>query len=217
MEDLARVAGRGLTINNLHCSEVARWPGDATETLQGLRAAMPPTGELVLESTPMGAGGCFWREWQEARETGMAQHFFPWWYEDTYVGLAVDEETLTEEESRLMRAHGLTHAQIGYRRQIFANFRGLAKQEYAEDPTECFLASGECAFERDVIARLEAERAEKLRDPVGLFVELPVGHHLAGGGHDVGRLVGMRLGVDRRMHVGRHMSEAGTCPQAARP
>src|SRR6185437_2086914 len=31
-------AGRGLTINNLHCSEVARWPGDATETLQGLRA-----------------------------------------------------------------------------------------------------------------------------------------------------------------------------------
>lgn len=82
-------AGRGLTINNLHCSEVARWPGDAAETLQGLRAAMPPTGELVLESTPMGAGGCFWREWQEARETGMVPHFFPWWYEDTYVGLAV--------------------------------------------------------------------------------------------------------------------------------
>lgn len=52
-----------------------------------------------------------------------------------------------------MRAHGLTHAQIGYRRYLFANFRGLAKQEYAEDPTECFLASGECAFERDVIAR----------------------------------------------------------------
>ncbi|HEU4981957.1 MAG TPA: terminase [Acidobacteriaceae bacterium] len=150
-------AGRGLTINNLHCSEVARWPGDAAETLQGLRAAMPPTGELVLESTPMGAGGCFWREWQDARETGMAQHFFPWWYEDTYVGLAVDEETLTEDERRLKRAHGLTHAQIGYRRNLIANFRGLAKQEYAEDPTECFLASGECAFERDVIARRLAE------------------------------------------------------------
>src|SRR5579871_4214442 len=32
-------AGRGLTIQNLHCSEVSRWPGDAGETLAGLRGA----------------------------------------------------------------------------------------------------------------------------------------------------------------------------------
>ena len=56
-------AGRGLTITNLHCSEVARWQGDAAETLLGLRAAMPADGELVLESTPNGAEGCFWNEW----------------------------------------------------------------------------------------------------------------------------------------------------------
>ena len=150
-------AGRGLTINNLHCSEVSRWPGDAAETLQGLRAAMPPTGELVLESTPMGAGGCFWREWQEAGSTGIVQHFFPWWWEETYVGMAVDEDTLTEDERKLMAEHDLTCAQIGYRRHLFANFRGLAKQEYAENANECFLASGECAFERDVIDRRIAE------------------------------------------------------------
>lgn len=150
-------AGRGLTINNLHCSEVARWPGDAAETLQGLRAAMPPTGELVLESTPMGAGGCFWREWQEAGSTGMVRHFFPWWWEETYAGMAVDEDTLTDDERKLMRDHGLTHAQIGYRRHLFVNFRGLAKQEYAENANECFLASGECAFERDAIDRRIAE------------------------------------------------------------
>lgn len=150
-------AGRGLTINNLHCSEVARWPGDAAEALQGLRAAMPPAGELVLESTPMGAGGCFWREWQEAPATGMARHFFPWWKEEAYVGAAVDEGTLTEDERKLMRTHGLTHAQIGFRRQLFANFRGLAKQEYAEDANACFLASGECVFERDVVDKRMTE------------------------------------------------------------
>ncbi len=33
--------------------------------------------------------------------------------------------------------------------------------------------------QRDVVAGLEAERAEKLRDAVGLLVELPVGHRLA--------------------------------------
>ncbi len=31
-------AGRGMTIHNLHCSEVARWPRDGMETLASLRA-----------------------------------------------------------------------------------------------------------------------------------------------------------------------------------
>ncbi len=30
-----RNAGRGLTVQNLHCSELARWPGDAAETWRG--------------------------------------------------------------------------------------------------------------------------------------------------------------------------------------
>src|SRR6266700_4029957 len=34
-----RNAGRGLTVQNLHCSELARWPGDAAETLAGLLAS----------------------------------------------------------------------------------------------------------------------------------------------------------------------------------
>jgi hypothetical protein len=50
-------AGRGLSVQNLHCSEVSRWPGDAAMTLAGLRAALAPEGEMVLESTPNGFGG----------------------------------------------------------------------------------------------------------------------------------------------------------------
>src|SRR5208337_684971 len=63
-----RNAGRGLTVQNLHCSELARWPGDAAETLAGLRAAMAPDAEMVLESTPLGVGGCFHEEWLKADE-----------------------------------------------------------------------------------------------------------------------------------------------------
>jgi hypothetical protein len=58
-----RNAGRGMTVQNLHCSELARWPGDPAETLAGLRAAMSPGAELILESTPDGVGGCFYEEW----------------------------------------------------------------------------------------------------------------------------------------------------------
>lgn len=153
-------AGRGLTMTNLHGSEVARWPGDAAETLEGLRAALAPGGEMALESTPMGAGGCFWNEWQEAEAAGTVRHFFPWWMEPAYVGPAACETTLTAEERALMERAGLTHAQIGFRRQLMANFRGLAKQEYAESAEACFLSSGDCVFEREALARLEREARE---------------------------------------------------------
>lgn len=150
-----RNAGRGLTIQNLHCSELARWPGEPAETLAGLRAALAPGAEVVLESTPQGVGGCFYEEWKQAPLTGMVQHFFPWWMEECYRAEAVDRATITAEERKLIRRHGLTLEQIGFRRQIRASFRGLARQEYAEDAESCFLASGESIFEIEAIdARL---------------------------------------------------------------
>ena len=82
-------AGRGLTMQNLHLSEVSRWAGEGDLTLAGLRAALAPGGELVMESTPNGAYGCFYDEWRRAEERGMARHFFPWWMEEAYVGEAV--------------------------------------------------------------------------------------------------------------------------------
>ena len=151
-----RNAGRGLTVQNLHCSELAHWPGDPAETLAGLRAAMAPGAELILESTPDGVGGCFHQEWQKAGEMGMVRHFFPWWMERRYRAAAVEEATLTGEERDLMARKRLDLEQIGFRRQIRADFRGLARQEYAEDEESCFLASGDSVFELAVIeARLK--------------------------------------------------------------
>jgi hypothetical protein len=155
-------AGRGLTVQNLHCSELARWPGDPAETLAGLRAALAPGSELILESTPDGVGGCFYDEWQKADETGMTRHFFPWWMEPGYRAKAVDEDSLTNEEQTLRSEWQLDLEQIGFRRQIRADFRGLARQEFAEDSESCFLASGESVFE---LGAIEA-RLATVTDPV---------------------------------------------------
>ncbi len=155
-------AGRGLTVQNLHCSELARWPGDASETLAGLRAALAPGAELILESTPRGVGGCFHAEWVKADETGMVRHFFPWWMEQRYRSEAVNAASLTEEERGLMERNGLTLTQIAYRRRIRADFRGLTAQEYAESEESCFLASGESVFE---LAAVEA-RLQTAPEPV---------------------------------------------------
>jgi hypothetical protein len=170
-----RNAGRGLTVQNLHCSELARWPGDPAETLAGLRAAMAPEAELILESTPDGVGGCFHEEWQKAGETGTVRHFCPWWMERRYRAKAADEASLTEEERDLRSRNGLDLEQIGYRRQIRANFRGLARQEYAEDEQSCFLASGDSVFELGAIeARLTtAPEPVELRRNGELEVWLP--------------------------------------------
>jgi len=43
--------------------------------------------------------------------------------------------------------HGLSGGQIGFRRRMEASFRGLARQEYAEDADACFLSSGDCVFD----------------------------------------------------------------------
>ncbi len=173
-----RNAGRGMTVQNLHCSELARWPGDPAETLAGLRAALAVDGEEILESTPDGVGGCFYEEWQTAPETGMVPHFFPWWMERRYRTKAVDKDSLTEEERALVERHSLSLAQIGFRRKTQANFRGLARQEFAEDPESCFLASGDSVFEVAAIEQrlLSAPAAHESRLNGELEIWLPPMH-----------------------------------------
>ncbi len=189
-------AGRGLTIQNLHCSEVSRWPGDAGATLAGLRAALAPGGEMVMESTPNGAYGCFYEEWMRAglpgEGNGMVRHFFPWWMEKSYVAGAVTD--LRADELALMQAHGLSAAQIGFRRGLETSYRGLRSQEFAEDAQSCFKATGECCFDVEAVERRMAAVTEPVERRRGgsLQVWLPpvvgktylVAVDSAGGGAD---------------------------------
>ena len=144
-------SGRGLTVQNMHLSELSRWPGNAAETLAGLRAALTPSGELIMESTPNGASGAFYEEWQQADAKGTVKHFFPWWLEPAYVSNPVTD--FTEEESELVHAHHLTPEQIGYRRTLESGYRALRAQEFAESADTCFLASGQCCFDVDTLQR----------------------------------------------------------------
>jgi hypothetical protein len=77
--------------------------------------------------------------------------------EPAYTVEAATVDALDERERELMEKQGLTAGQIAYRRNLRAGFRGLAKQEYAEDPNECFLASGECVFD---LAAIESRLKE---------------------------------------------------------
>jgi hypothetical protein len=199
--------GRGLTIQNLHCSEVSRWPGDGRETLAGLRAALAPGAEMVLESTANGAYGCFYEEWTRAHERGLARHFFPWWLEEAYK--AAPEEDWTDEELELVVKHNLTPEQIGFRRGLEASFGVLRSQEFAEDAEQCFRATGDCCFEVEAIERRlrEVPEPHEARERGTLLVWAPpvagkryiVGVDTAGGGPDgdysVAQVVDLETGM----------------------
>ena len=189
-------AGRGMTIHNLHCSEVSRWPRGAEDTLASLRAAVVPEGEIVLESTPRGAVGLFYDEWQKAEEQGYRRHFFPWWYESSYKE-DVSKRVLgplTVEEQELSSKYGLTEGQISWRRTRLRIMKKQAAQEYAENTESCFLASGECVFELDAIEKAgkAATKPTESHDNERYLVWLPpqdkkqyiIGVDAAGGGTD---------------------------------
>jgi hypothetical protein len=152
-------AGRGLTVHNLHASEVAMWPHAPRETMAALLAAVPADGCVDIESTPHGAAGYFFEEWSSATQTGgtteqnFTPHFFPWWVEDSYrIPLLPDEGVVPEnkEEELLVEQAQLSPEQVKYRRQLRARFGVLAPQEFAENAEECFLVSGRPVF--DVVA-----------------------------------------------------------------
>jgi hypothetical protein len=146
-------AGRGLTVHNLHASEVALWPGNPQETMAALLAAVAPGGSVDIESTPHGAGGFFHAEWLRAKTDGFTPHFFPWWIEPAYrVSLSPGEslEPYSTDEHRLIETKHLAPEQIKYRRYLQRTFGVFAPQEYAETDADCFLVSGRPVF--DVVA-----------------------------------------------------------------
>lgn len=189
-------AGRGMTIQNLHCSEISRWAPGGVETLASLRAAVVPQGEIVLESTPDGARGPFYEEWQRTEETGYTRHFFPWWYEESYRQPVIEEagSALNDEEKALIEGYGLDREQIEWRRQQRQMLRRLAPQEYVENASECFLISGDCVFDLESIARARSAAGREIRveDNGMLRIWLPpqsgkryiIGVDTAGGGAD---------------------------------
>ena len=128
-------------------------------------------------------------------------------------------DDLRDEERDLVRQHGLTAAQIGFRRGLEASYRGLRSQEFAEDAESCFRAAGECCFESDAIERRMRQigAAAEVRMGGGLEVWLPpvpgksyvVGVDTAGGGSDgdfaVAQVIELTTGVqcaELRMRVG---------------
>ena len=173
--------GRGFTLRNVHLSEFAFWPGDKSETLNGIMQAVPgEAGTMVfIESTANGFDQFkeLWDEavegWNKGERDGWCPFFAAWWEMEEYRRTVPEDFQRTPEEEEIAGAYGLDDAQLSWRRWcIKTNCGGdvnLFRQEYPACPEEAFLASGACIFDQDAILAWLAQVRETV-PTVGRFV-----------------------------------------------
>jgi hypothetical protein len=150
-------AGRSLTAQLFHGSEVAFWPNAESHAAGVLQAVPNEEGtEVILESTANGVGNYYHRMWQEAErgENGFIAIFVPWYWQDEYreeppadFELSPDEDEQGESEVSYADAYGLDHAQMYWRRiKIRQLGASLFRQEYPATAAEAFQMSGHDSF-----------------------------------------------------------------------
>lgn len=156
--------GRGDTINDIHGSEVSRWP-NPDGILSGLLETAPKNAYVDLESTANGAGDFFNTLYDEAKAglNGYKAFFFPWWWQPEYrltIQEALDrdvplgenpKEKDREEEADLVAKYRLDINQIYWRRWKKATLKRQFQQEYPEDDATCFLTTGNLYFDLEVL------------------------------------------------------------------
>ena len=160
----------------------------------------------------MGLAGCFTRSGSGRRRLGMLGIFFlgglrtviEWELKRTETqgaqgstGEPLLDGVCTDEERDLLTRLGLDGSSVGAEAEsgaVIGGMRGMAAQEYAEDPVSCFRASGECVFDLEAIKQAVEAAGEPLesRDNGRMMVWLPaqagmqyiVGVDPAGGGSE---------------------------------
>lgn len=203
----SRKFGRGDTITDLHCSEVAYWP-DAPALMAGLLQAVPKTGGCVsIESTGNGMGNWYHNACMRAAKglSSFKHIFLPWHDEAEYKLTLTPEvakalmENLREdiEEPEVVAAYGLTAEQLAWRRMVLedeleGDLRKF-KQEYPSCLDDCFQAAGGGIFQR--VRFIETVNWQKHDQHMHLLAGHPAHGHMYVLGGDVSGGVGADASV----------------------
>lgn len=157
---------RGETLHKVHISEAAFCD---PKRLKATLGAVPPESQVTFESTPNGMGNDFYRRWV-SKAHGTEKFFFPWYIQDEYQLNAEHIKGYTAEEKELIYyvkdkyKFNLSKRQIAWRRAQIDEFKDDFYQEYPEDDTSCFLASGGNPFDLETISEMLKAAPEPLED-----------------------------------------------------
>ncbi|MBS1702902.1 MAG: hypothetical protein JST12_14655 [Armatimonadetes bacterium] len=157
-----KTAGRSLTINNLHWSEVA-FSRYAHDVASAILQAVPKDGNAFLETTANGFGEFFQQEWTlvENGQSSFNGRFFDWLKNSEYEMDPGSVPPYTEQreidrEQKLREIYGLTERQLAFRRnkRREPGMKDKFVQEYPLSPREAFIASGNPFFDNELLGDL---------------------------------------------------------------
>lgn len=166
----AKGVGRSATYTNLHISELAFWPKNKKEILDGLLQTVPdvPGTMIIIESTPNGYE--YFKDFWDAAVKGENDFIplFVGWNEMESYRMKYDGFELTAEEKELQKIYNLDLEQLAWRRHTIKNKCGNSidtfHQEYPICPEEAFLSTGACIFNKDKVnLRIQQVREPKKR------------------------------------------------------
>lgn len=182
-------AGRSMTIDALHCSEVAYWRDAATLMLGLLQCVNDddPDTIVIIESTANGEGGWFYNLVIGAQngENDFLLVFLPWFIDPRYRMEVPPDTVFTDDEEAVRKKYifqdqrvVLTDEQLYWRRHIIRNkCEGNVQkfqQEYPGSIEEAFIVSGRKRFVREHIDAM----ASRAKPPVFRgFLKAKLGHH----------------------------------------
>lgn len=175
---MANSEARGGTYQRIHGSEVAFWcpGGDQIAKQQELLAGLEEScarGELVLETTPNGME-LFFDMYQKAKrgENDYTPIFLPWFLDSANTEELDDGEgehilkNLSSREDELIRLHGLNESQLKWRRRTERRLGSMFRQEHPEDDITCFITSGQCRFNKNILMEVLESLADYGDEPV---------------------------------------------------
>lgn len=182
---------RGSTLQRVHGSEVAQWPGSifaVKQLLAGITQAARK-GDVVLETTAQGMGNWFQVEFYKAMKKAS-----PWtpiflaWYMDPLNRIPLDPgekvKPKNDEEAAVVEKHELDDEQLKWRQMMKAEMEELFPQEYPEHWITAFIVSGSLFFTQTVLRDLMPSCREPLTKdelkaagcPTGILDDVQVWH-----------------------------------------
>jgi len=188
-------AGRGVTLQHVHCSEIPWWD-DPEATLTAVHQCVPlkPETSIIYESTAQGAVGAFYDTWQRATkgENNFIPFFAPWFWDAEYqlpfatkASMNAFLRKMSKEDDEYMQRYDLTPEQMQWRRwkinsELHGNER-LWDQEFPGEADVAFLTSGSPVFNMEKVFGLK----DRVRDPEfrgDIFLEFELPPHREPGG-----------------------------------
>lgn len=146
---------RSFSLTSAHLSEFAYYDNPMM-VLASTLATLPKSGQILIESTPKGAGDTFHQLCMGAPDNGWTLVCFWWWEHNAYRSPVGPRFEPTEEEKNLIDRYNLDYEQLQWRREQVSTIGNEDfRREYPGCLEDAFYGGDSVYFDGNALDRIE--------------------------------------------------------------